>query len=588
MRARHFTLESRDAGDIGALAEAMRGLVEPPHAVTAAVAEILTQVRRQGDSAVHELTRRWDSKAAPADFRVPADQIAAAPREIDREVRVGLDAAIANVERLAQAEVAGDLTVEMPQGQSVTIRELPVRRVGAYVPGGRAAYPSSVVMCCVPARVAGVEEVAVATPPGPDGRPNPVILAACALSGVDEVHLMGGAQAIAALAYGTATVAPVDVIVGPGNSFVQEAKRQVAGLVGIDGIAGPSELLVIADEDADPRMVALDLAAQAEHGPDTLVAVASPYAGLLAEVEREAAALVAERPSVQDAPLALVRTPDLDTAIDVANAFAPEHLELACADAETLVERVRASGCVFVGAAGGAAFGDYAAGSNHVLPDGQRRALLRTARRRRFSAQAGAGKVARGRGAHARALCGKRRPGGGFPRPRRIGGGARGLAHHRFRERLMAITTPPRAAEIDRATGETNIRLRLALDGAGECSAATGVGFFDHMLDLLARHGRLDLDVEATGDLETGSHHTTEDVGIVLGQALDRALGDRSGIARYGDALVPWTRHWPRARSTSPAARIACSKVRSRRRPSAAGRPTSSRSSSAPSPTTRG
>ena len=181
---------------------------------------------------------------------------------------------------------------------------------------------------------------------------------------------MGGAQAVAALAYGTASVAAVDVIVGPGNSYVQEAKRQVVGRVGIDGIAGPSELLVVADADADPRIVALDVAAQAEHGPDTLVAVASPSAELLAAIEREAAAIAAERASVQDAPLALVRTDDLDAAIDVANAFAPEHLELACTNAEQLAERVRSSGCVFVGGTGGTAFGDYAAGSNHVLPTG--------------------------------------------------------------------------------------------------------------------------------------------------------------------------------------------------------------------------
>ena len=370
MLARHFTLESRDPGHVDALAEAMRGLVEPADAVTPAVTEILEQVRLHGDRAVHELTLRFDSDAAPEQFRVPAARIAGAPDEIDPGVRAGLEAAIANVERLARAELRDELAVDMPQGQSVTITELPVRRGGAYVPGGRAAYPSSVVMCCVPARVAGVQEVVVATPPGPDGEANPVILAACALCGVGEVHLMGGAQAIAALAYGTATVAPVDVIVGPGNSYVQEAKRQVVGRVGIDGIAGPSELLVIADADADPRVVALDVAAQAEHGPDTLVGVISPSAELLTAVEQEAGAIASERPSVQDAPLALVRTGDLEAAVDVANAFAPEHLELACADAERLAGGVRASGCVFVGGAGGAAFGDYAAGSNHVLPTG--------------------------------------------------------------------------------------------------------------------------------------------------------------------------------------------------------------------------
>ena len=423
MQARHFTLESRDPGDVDAVAEAMRGLVEPPGAVTAAVAEILERVQHRGDSAVHELTLRWDSEAAPETFRVPVEQIATAPQEIARDVRAGLETAIANVERLAQAELSADVTVDMPQGQSVTVRELPVRRAGAYVPGGRAAYPSSVVMCCVPARVAGVEEVVVATPPGPDGKANPVILAACALCGVEEVHLMGGAQAIAALAFGTATVAPVDVIVGPGNAYVQEAKRQVAGRVGIDGIAGPSELLVIADADADARVVALDLAAQAEHGPDTLVGVASPSAELLAGVEREAAAIAQERASVQDAPLALVRTDDLDAAIDLANAFAPEHLELACADAELLAARVRTSGCVFVGRAGGAAFGDYAAGSNHVLPTGGAARFSGPLGSRRFSAPPGAGIVARGGGASARAARRKRRARGGIPRPRRIGGG---------------------------------------------------------------------------------------------------------------------------------------------------------------------
>jgi histidinol dehydrogenase len=370
MQARHFSLTGPDPGAVAALAEAIRGLVEPPASVEAAVAQILAQVRARGDEAVHEFNVQWDSDAAPEAFRVPAEELATAAKQLDPDVRAGIEAAIDNVERLARAEVAGDLEVGMAQGQSVTIRELPVRRAGAYVPGGRAAYPSSVVMCTVPARVAEVADVAVATPAGPYGRGNPVVLAACALCGVEEVHLMGGAQAVAALAYGTATVAPVDVIVGPGNAYVQEAKRQLVGHVGIDGVAGPTELFVIADGDADPHVVALDLAAQAEHGPDTIVVLASPSADLLSAVEQEVTALVADRPTVQDAPLALVRTADIEGALAVANAFAPEHLELSCANADELATRVHTSGCVFVGAAGGAAFGDYAAGSNHVLPTG--------------------------------------------------------------------------------------------------------------------------------------------------------------------------------------------------------------------------
>ena len=362
MRASRFTSESTDPREV-------RALAERPADVASTVTAILTDVRERGDDAVLELTRRFDSEAAPAQMRVSPDQLEAALAGLDPEVRVGLDTAITNVRRVSEAELSDDITVQQHEGHTVTLRELPVERVGVYVPGGRAAYPSSVVMCCEPARVAGVGQIAVATPPGSDGQPSGTVLAACRLCGVDEVHLMGGAQAVAALAYGTDSVAPVDVIVGPGNSYVQEAKRQVVGLVGIDSIAGPTELLVVADATADPELVALDLAAQAEHGPDSIVAVASPDDALLEAVAAAVGRLAAERPTVQDAPLALIRTLSLEAAIDFANAFAPEHLELAVEDAARLAESVLASGCVFIG--GGAAFGDYAAGSNHVLPTGR-------------------------------------------------------------------------------------------------------------------------------------------------------------------------------------------------------------------------
>jgi histidinol dehydrogenase len=356
-----LTLESTDPRQV-------RALAQPPADVAGTVAAILAEVRERGDEAVLELTRRFDSEAAPAPARVAPEQLETALSGLDPEVRVGLDTAITNVRRVSEVELSDDITLEQHEGHTVTLRELPVARVGVYVPGGRAAYPSSVVMCCEPARVAGVEQIAVATPPGSDGRPSDTILAACRLCGVEEVHLMGGAQAIAALAYGTASVSRVDMIVGPGNSYVQEAKRQLVGLVGIDGVAGPTELLVVADAQADPQLVALDLAAQAEHGPDSIVAVASPDDAMLEAVSAAATALAAARPTVQDAPLALIRTPSIEAAIDFANAFAPEHLELACEDATRLADLVRTSGCVFIG--GGAAFGDYAAGSNHVLPTG--------------------------------------------------------------------------------------------------------------------------------------------------------------------------------------------------------------------------
>jgi histidinol dehydrogenase len=226
-------------------------------------------------------------------------------------------------------------------------------------------------MCAVTARVAGVTEIAVCTPPSvADARVHPLILAACAVCGVTEVYRVGGAQAIAALAYGTESIRPVDVIVGPGSPYVQEAKRQVSGRVGIDSIAGPSELVVVATDDVDPQLIAFDLLAQAEHGDDSALAVISPDPLLLDMVVEAVGRLGADRPSVTDALLAVIDVQDGAAGVALADAIAPEHLQLIGDDAEDLVERVRSAGCVFVGEVAGTAFGDYVAGSNHVLPTG--------------------------------------------------------------------------------------------------------------------------------------------------------------------------------------------------------------------------
>jgi histidinol dehydrogenase len=353
VRARRYELP-------GVTAAELRALAPPPPGIREVVAEIVEDVRARGDEAVREWTERFDGDAPR---RVSEAELEDALESLDPAVRSGLEAAIGNITRVAEAELRESVRIELPAGQTVDLRELPVHRAGIYAPGGRAAYPSTVLMCAVPARVAGVEEVVVATPGAG------VILAACALAGVGEVHLVGGAQAIAALAFGTETIAPADVIVGPGNAYVQEAKRQVVGSVGIDGIEGPSELVVVAGDAADPALVALDLAAQGEHGPETLLVLATPSAELIDAVEEELSALGA-RPSVADAPVALVHAESLQAAAELANAIAPEHLELADGDAEALLPLVRAAGCVFTGRNGGAAFGDYVAGSNHVLPTG--------------------------------------------------------------------------------------------------------------------------------------------------------------------------------------------------------------------------
>jgi histidinol dehydrogenase len=358
VRARRFELQ---AGGDAKLAAELRALAPPPAGVGEAVAEIVSDVRGRGDAAVAEWAQRLDGDKPR---RATAEELDQALRSLVPGVRAGLEVAIANVRRVAEAELAEPLSVDLPEGQRVVLRDLTVRRAGIYAPGGRAAYPSTVVMCSVPARVAGVGELVVVTPG------SEVILAACALCEVDEVHLMGGAQAIAALAYGTESIDPVDVVVGPGNAYVQEAKRQVAGEVGIDGVEGPSELVVVADDEGDAEVIALDLAAQAEHGADTLLVMISPSERLLELVEEEAAVLTRRRKSVSDAPLALVLTRDVEAAAELAGEIAPEHLELVVEDPERLLGLVRAAGCVFLGRNAGTAFGDYVAGSNHVLPTG--------------------------------------------------------------------------------------------------------------------------------------------------------------------------------------------------------------------------
>jgi histidinol dehydrogenase len=336
------------------------------------VRSILDEVAADGDDAVLRLTERFDkAELGPEQLRVDARDLDAAVGVLEPDVVSGLRVAIANVRALVKAQDREPVEVELEQGQRIEVVEVPVRRAAIYVPAGRAPYPSTVVMGAVTARAAGVPEIAVCAPPGPGGRAHPVILASCVLCEVNEVYRMGGAQAIGALAYGTRSVEAVDVIAGPGNAYVQEAKRQVAFTeVGIDGIAGPSELAVIAEGDGvDAEAVALDLLAQAEHGPDSLLWLFAPDADLRARVIETIERLAPERPSVTDARLEVYDAGG-EGALRLVEALAPEHLELVGDRAEALAGRVRRAGCLFVGAGAGTAFGDYVAGSNHVLPTG--------------------------------------------------------------------------------------------------------------------------------------------------------------------------------------------------------------------------
>jgi histidinol dehydrogenase len=339
--------------DPQATADRVHGLAPGGASVTEAVRDIVDDVRARGDAALGEYVARFDRVDGP--LRVGRDDLRSALEQLDGAVRAGLEVGIANVRAVAEADLQGDVEVMLGQGHTVRLRDVPVRRAAIYVPGGRAPLPSTVVMGVVTARAAGVEDVVVCAPGA-----HPVILAACELCGADDVFRMGGAHAVAALAYGTETVARADVIAGPGSLYVQEAKRLVSGDVGIDGFAGPSDVLVIASAGADPELIGVDLSAQAEHGEGTIVCAVSDDPGLLDAVQVDAGAAAA----------ALVDAPDLETALAFAEAYAPEHLELVGEAAEALAPRVRNAGCVFVGRESATAFGDYVAGSNHTLPTG--------------------------------------------------------------------------------------------------------------------------------------------------------------------------------------------------------------------------
>jgi len=361
-----------DGADPAEIVDGIRAAAPPPPGLAKRVGEIIAAVRERGDTALNELIIHLDGVVErPESHRIPDERLAGAREHVHPELIAALELAASNVRAVADAELdRAAVEVDLPQGHRVEIVERPVVAAGVYAPGGRAAYPSSVLMGCVPARAAGVERLALATPPEPDGSVGAVTLAAAVIAGADEVYALGGAHGVAALALGTDTINPVDVVAGPGNAWVTEAKRQLFGDVGVDGLAGPSELAVIVDDSADAATVTLNLLAQAEHGSDSPLVAISPDAGALDAIAERVRDAAPERPSVADAPLALIAVPSLEAALELADALAPEHLELHFEDADAETARTRVAGCVFVGVGAATAFGDYAAGSNHVLPTG--------------------------------------------------------------------------------------------------------------------------------------------------------------------------------------------------------------------------
>lgn len=371
MRVERISAAEAQQLEIDGVAARVRELVPGLQEVAEEVRRIVAEVQKGGDQALLQLISHLDLGGRPAPgISVDDAQLDQAIKAMPREVVAGLQVAIANVAEVASAAVGADALTRLPQGHSVTLRELPVDSAAVYVPGGRAPYPSTAVMGVVTARAAGVLDVCVCSPPKADGEIDPLILGTCRLLGVERVYRIGGAHAIAALALGTETVKRVDVIVGPGNLYVQEAKRQLSDRVGIDSVAGPSDLVVAFGADADLRLVALDLLAQAEHGHGSLVVAVCPHEQTLQELERELRRLGDGHPKVEHASFASVCSGDAATTVAIADAIAPEHMQLIGLEIETLAANVRHAGCLFVGASSATAFGDYVAGSNHILPTG--------------------------------------------------------------------------------------------------------------------------------------------------------------------------------------------------------------------------
>ncbi len=371
-------LNSTDAGFAEAFTALVNARREADDDVARNVTHIIKRVRDEGDVALRDLTRLFDKHdLAASGWTIDRADCLAAYEGLTPELRAALELAAERIAAYHSKQRPEDRDETDAQGIRLGARWTPVDAAGVYVPGGRAAYPSSVLMNAIPAKAAGVRRLVMVTPT-PNGEVNPLVLAAAHVAGVDELYRVGGAQAIAALAYGTDTIAPVDVVTGPGNAWVAEAKRQLYGVVGIDMVAGPSEIVVVADGKNDPDWIAADLLSQAEHDPTSQSILFTDDAAfadkVAAAVDAQIATLAtgATARTSWDANGAIVLVPDLPTAMPLVDRLAPEHLELACDDAEPLFDMVRHAGSVFLGRYTPEAVGDYVAGPNHVLPTGRR------------------------------------------------------------------------------------------------------------------------------------------------------------------------------------------------------------------------
>ncbi len=488
-----------------------------------------------GDAALRELTARFDGVALD-DLEVSRADIDRAGDSLAPDLKDAIRIAAANIQAFHAPQIQGTQRVETMPGVVCWRRSVAIQRVGLYVPGGTAPLFSSVLMLGIPARLAGCPEVLLCTPPRSDGSVHPAVLFAARLVGVHRVFRVGGAQAIAAMTFGTETVPRVDKLFGPGNQYVTAAKQWASVLGrGVDMPAGPTEVAILADASANPAFVAADMLSQAEHGPDSQVFVVLTKESLLAPVQTALDAQLVNLPRREIATTALensivVIEPDLDTATDLLNAYAAEHVIISTENASGIATRITNAGSVFVGHLTPESAGDYASGTNHTLPTGgASRAFSGVSVDsfvRKITFQEVTAEGLRSLGPVVETMA----------RAEELEGHARAVTR-RLDSLPEAAVNKARVGHTSRQTSETDIFVRINLDGSGRGQIATGLAFFDHMLTQIARHGGVDLDVQVAGDLEIDEHHTVEDAAIALGAALRTALGDKRGIQRYAFLL---------------------------------------------------
>ncbi len=524
------------------------------------VRAVMDDVRARGDAALREYTQRFDHVVLEA-LEVTPEELAQAASQVEPEVIAALKHAASTIGAFHSHHLPPEGRVETAPGVSVWRVWRPIERVGLYVPGGKATYPSSVLMNVIPARIAGCQEIVLCSPPRKDGSIAPVLLAAAQIAGVQRIFKLGGVQAIAAMAYGSESVPRVLKIFGAGNAYVATAKMLAFGEVDIDMPAGPTELLILADETANPRFVAADLVAQAEHAEDSACVLITTSRALAEQVAAEIAEQLEtlETRKYAEASLerygALLVADSLEAAITFANTYAPEHLQIITADDQRVLEAIQNAGSVFLGNWAPSPAGDYATGSNHVLPTGRyasvfaplsvesfgRKMQVQEATRdglERLRATVERLALAEGLPGHQRSIAVRFEAGALVP-PASSRAVPSETGETPVLQTSLLDARPVRRAMVGRVTKETNVQITLHLDGDGQARIQTSVPFLDHLLNSFARHGRFDLDITAHGDTEIDDHHTVEDIGIVLGQALQHVLGDKRGIARFGSAYAP-------------------------------------------------